>query len=86
MDEILLYRTPNDEVRLEVFIRDETIWLTQKQIADLFGVKVPAISKHIKNIYESGELNEKVVVSKMEITTQHGAIEGKATKKGVSYE
>ena len=85
MDEILLYRTPNDDVRLEVLIQDETIWLTQKQIADLFGVKIPAISKHIKNIYESGELDEKVVVSKMEITTQHGAIEGKKQKKEVNF-
>ena len=85
MSEILLYRTPNDDVRLEVLIRDETIWLTQKQIAELFGVKIPAISKHIKNIYESGELDEKVVVSKMEITTQHGAIEGKKQKKEVNF-
>ncbi len=85
MDEILLYRTPNDDVRLEVLIQDETIWLTQKQIAELFGVKIPAISKHIKNIYESGELDEKVVVSKMEITTQHGAIEGKKQKKEVNF-
>ncbi len=85
MDEILLYRTPNDDVRLEVLIQDETIWLTQKQIAELFGVKIPAISKHIKNIYESGELDEKVVVSKMEITTQHGAIEGKQQKKEVNF-
>ena len=86
MDEILLYRTPNDDIRLEVFIRDETIWLTQKQIAELFGVNIPAISKHIKNIYESGELDERVVVSKMEITTQYGAIEGKQQRKEFSYE
>jgi len=85
MDEILLYKTPNNDIRLEVFIKDETIWLTQKQIADLFGVKVPAISKHIKNIYESGELDEKVVVSKMEITTPHGAMEGKQQKKDVNF-
>ena len=85
MSEILLYRTPNNDIRLEVFIQDETIWLTQKQIAELFGVKIPAISKHIKNIYESGELDEKVVVSKMEITTQHGAIEGKQQKKEVNF-
>jgi len=85
MSEMLLYKTPNNDIRLEVFIRDETIWLTQKQIADLFGVKVPAISKHIKNIYESGELDEKVVVSKMEITTPHGAMEGKQQKKDVNF-
>ena len=86
MSEILLYKTPNDNIRFEVFIRDETIWLTQKQIAELFGVKIPAISKHIKNIYESGELDEIVVVSKMEITTQHGAIKGKQQRKELSYE
>ncbi len=86
MSEILLYKTPNDDIRLEVFIRDETIWLTQKQIAELFGVNIPAISKHIKNIYESGELDERVVVSKMEITTQHATIKGKQQRKEFSYE
>ena len=57
-------------------VKDETIWATQKAMAQLFGVGVPAISKHIKNIFSEGELDEKVVVSKMETTTQHGAIEG----------
>ena len=46
-------------------------------MAELFGVKVPAISKHLKNIFEDGELDEQVVISKMEITTPHGAIPGK---------
>ncbi len=81
MDEILLYKTPNDEVRLEVFIRDETIWLTQKQIADLFGVKVPAISKHIKNIYESGELSSVATLSKMETVQKEGNREVKREKE-----
>lgn len=58
-------------------VRDETIWLTQKAMAQLFGVNVPAISKHLRNIFDSEELIENVVVSKMEITTEHGAIEGK---------
>jgi len=72
MSEILLYKTDNDEIKLEVRIQNETIWLTQKQIAELFDVKVPAISKHIKNIFESGELQETSTVSKMEIVRQEG--------------
>ena len=51
---------------------DETVWLTQKQIAALFGVNNPAISKHIKNIYEEGELKKKATVSKMEIVRDEG--------------
>lgn len=62
---------------VEIIIRDETIWITQKAMAELFGVKVPAISKHLKNIFADEELDEKVVVSKMEIATPHGAIPGK---------
>ena len=53
-DEIVLYQ-PNETIQLEVHLKDETVWLTQQQIADLFGVKQPAISKHIANIYKSGE-------------------------------
>lgn len=83
MTEILLYKTQNNQVKLEVLIKDETIWLSQKQISELFNVKVPAISKHLKNIFESGELDESMVVSKMEITTQHGAIVDKKQKKDV---
>ena len=48
----------NNGVKMEVRIENETVWLTQAQIAELFGVKQPAISKHLKNIYDSGELNE----------------------------
>ena len=58
-------------------IMDESLWITQKAMAELFGVQVPAISKHLKKIFEEGELDEKVVVSKMEITSPHGAIPGK---------
>ena len=54
-------------------------------MAQLFDVGVPAISKHLKNIFEEGELNEIVVVSKMEITTQHGAIEGKTQTRNVDF-
>ncbi|MBR1373091.1 virulence RhuM family protein [bacterium] len=73
----LLYDAPDNTTRVQVVVRDETIWMTQKAMATLFDVNIPAISKHLKNIFESGELDEKVAVSKMEITTQHGAIAGK---------
>ena len=72
MSEILLYKTPNDEIRLEVFIQNETIWLTQKQIAVLFGVNVPAVSKHIKNIFDEGELERFSTVSILETVQQEG--------------
>ena len=75
--QFLLYTTPQEEVKIGVVVKDETLWLTQKAMAELFGVGVPAISKHIKNIFEEGELDGKVVVSILEITTQHGAIVGK---------
>ncbi len=60
------------------------IWITQRAMAELFGVQTPAISKHLKNIFEQGELKEDVVISKMETTTPHGAILGKtqSTRKG----
>lgn len=70
--EFLMYRAADEDVSVNAVIKDETIWLTQSAMAELFGVKVPAISKHLKNIFEEGELNEKVVVSKMEITTPFG--------------
>ncbi len=63
--EFLLYTSPNKEVKVEVLLRNQTIWLNQKQIAKLFGVNVPAISKHLKNIFDEGELQRKATVSKM---------------------
>ena len=75
--EMVLYRTEDDNVTVSALIKDETIWITQKAMAELFGVQTPAISKHLKNIFEQGELREEVVVSKMEIPTPHGAITGK---------
>ena len=75
--EFLLYKTDNGDIKIDVLLQNETIWLPQKKIAALFDVNVPAISKHLKNIFDSGELDEKVVVSILEITTQHGAISDK---------
>lgn len=84
MNEIQFLMYEADE-KIEVIIKDETIWATQKAIAKLFDVGIPAISKHLKNIFESGELDEKVVVSILENTTQHGAIEGKTQTKEVKF-
>ena len=83
--QFLLYSLPDEEGKVQVVIKDETLWCTQKAIAQLFGVGVPAISKHLKNIFEEGELSKNVVVSKMEITTQHGAMEGKTQSKDVEF-
>ena len=70
-DEIVLYQ-PNETIQLEVHLKDETVWLTQQQIADLFGVKQPAISKHIANIYKSGELEEEGTYSILEYMGHDG--------------
>ena len=81
----LIYKTEQEDVSVNALIRDETIWLTQKAMAELFGVQKAAISKHLKNIFESGELKEEVVVSKMETTTPHGAIEGKTQNSPTNF-
>ena len=83
--QFILYQLPEEEGKVQVVIKDETIWATQKAMAQLFGVGVPAISKHLKNIFEEKELDEQVVVSKMEITTQHGAIEGKMQRNESAF-
>ncbi|MFA5033486.1 MAG: virulence RhuM family protein [bacterium] len=70
--EFLLYTTPNGKVKVEIFLRDETLWLTQKRMADLFGVGIPAINKHLKNIFENGELQEDSVISILETTAKDG--------------
>ena len=68
----LLYDAPDSTAQVQVVVRDETIWMTQKAMATLFDVHVPAISKHLQNIYESGELSTEATVSKMEIVQQEG--------------
>lgn len=83
--QFLLYSLPDEEGKVQVLIKDETIWCTQKAMAQLFGVGVPAISKHLKNIFDEGELQKEVVVSKMEITTQHGAMEEKSQRHDVDF-
>lgn len=83
--EFLLYTTPSGDIKVEVILRDESIWLTQERMAELFGVQRPAISKHLKNIFESGELQEELVCSILEHTTEHGAIAGKTQTQKVKY-
>ena len=68
--QFLLYKTSNNDIKVDVLIEDETLWLNQKQIGELFSVQRPAITKHIKNIYESGELEENSVCSIMEHTAK----------------
>ncbi len=70
--EFLLCTAPNGAVKVEVLLSGETLWLTQKRMAELFGVGVPAISKHLKNIFESNELQQDSVISILETTAEDG--------------
>lgn len=70
--DFIFYTTDDGVVRISVILRNETVWLTQKAMAELFEVNVPAISKHLRNIYDSGELTKKATVSKMETVQIEG--------------
>ena len=83
--QFLIYNVPTEDVTVNAIIKDETIWLTQKAMAELFGVQTPAVNKHLKKIFDEGELDEKVVISKMEITTAHGAMPDKTQTKETSF-
>lgn len=83
--EIIIYQTSDGSTAMEVRLENETIWLTQKQIAELFGTKRPAITKHLKNIFLSGELDENAVCSILEHTTPHGAMADKTQTTEVKY-
>ena len=83
MSDIVIYE--DGAVELGATVENETVWLSQKQMSELFDVKVPAISKHLKNIFQSGELDEKVVISKMETTTLHGAVEDKTQTRSTNF-
>lgn len=73
----LVYNTEQEKISISVVVKDENIWLTQKAMAELFGVDTSTISRHLKNIFSENELDEKVVIAKIATTTQHGAIPGK---------
>ncbi|MCD8006632.1 MAG: virulence RhuM family protein [Oscillospiraceae bacterium] len=80
--QFLLYRSAEEDVSVNAVIKDETIWLTQKAMAELFGVEVPAISKHLSNIYEEGELVRERTVSKMESVQAEG---NRSVRRQVDY-
>ena len=65
--QFFLYNIDQEDIKVKVAVKDETIWVTQRGMAELFGVNIPAISKHLTNIYEEGELLSEATVSKMEI-------------------
>nr|DAQ85445.1 MAG TPA: virulence protein RhuM family [Caudoviricetes sp.] len=81
----LMYKSEAEDVTVNAIIKDESVWLTQKSMAELFGIDKSGISRHIKNIFESGELDEKVVVAFFATTTQHGAMEGETQTKETQF-
>jgi hypothetical protein len=83
--QILLYQTPDGVTKIEVKLQNETVWLSLDQMAELFQRNKSTISRHIKNVFEEGELNRELVVAKNATTTQHGAIDGKTQTHNVEY-
>ena len=83
--EFLLYTAPGGDVKVEVILSNETIWLTQQRMADLFDIDRTSISRHLRNIFKSNELDQKVVCTEIAHTTQHGAIPGKTQTQSVKY-
>ncbi|MBP8083830.1 MAG: virulence RhuM family protein [Spirochaetes bacterium] len=80
----ILFKTEDEKISVDVRLEDETVWLSQEQMALLFGKAKSTINEHIKNIFSEGELDEKVAVRKFRITTQHGAIPGKTQEVEVN--
>ena len=76
----LIYNTPEENISINAVVKEETIWLTQKAMSELFGVEVPAISKHLSNIFSEGELQPEATVSKMEIVQEEGNRNVKRTR------
>ncbi len=82
--EILIYQNQEGKIKIDVRLEEETVWLTQAQLCELFQKSKATISEHIKNVFEEGELDERVVVRKFRTTTQHGAIAGKTQELEVN--
>ncbi|MBK6572323.1 MAG: virulence protein RhuM/Fic/DOC family protein [Saprospiraceae bacterium] len=85
MSEIVIYQTPDNQIQVDVQFEGETFWLTQEDIAHLFERDRTVITKHLRNIFKEGELEELVVSANFAHTTQHGAIKGKTQEKQVKY-
>lgn len=83
--QFLMYRAAEEDVSVNALVKDDTIWLTQKAMAELFDVSTSSISRHLRNIFDEGELDERVVIAEIATTTQHGAIEGKTQTKDVRF-
>ena len=75
--EILIYQNQQGSIKIDVRLKEETVWLTQNQLCELFQKSKATISEHIKNVFEEGELEATATVRKFRITTPHGAIAGK---------
>jgi hypothetical protein len=82
--EILIYQNPDGNIKLDVRLENETVWLTQAQMVTLFGKDKRTISEHISNVFREGELDEAVVVRKFRTTTQDGAIPDKTQERDVN--
>ena len=82
--EILIYQNQEGNIKIDVRLEEETVWLSQAQICELFQKSKSTISEHIKNVFTEGELDEKVVVRKFRTTTQHGAITGKTQEQEIN--
>lgn len=85
MNEIEIYKSPDDTVEINVILDKETVWLSQQQITELFQRDRTVITKHINNVFKEGELDEKLVSANFAHTTQHGAIPGKTQESLVKY-
>ena len=83
--QILIYEASDGQVRVDVRLEDETVWLTQEHMAVLFGKSKKTISEHINNIFKEAELNRNVVIRKFRTTTRHGAIAGKTQSRDVHF-
>ena len=79
--ELIIYQALDGKIKIDVRLEDETVWLTQNNMAQLFGKAKSTINEHIKNIFVEGELDKNVVVRNFRTTTRHGAIKGKTQSK-----
>jgi len=79
----ILFKTEDDKISVDVRFEDDTVWLSQEDMAVLFGKARTTITEHIQNVFKEGELSEEVVCRNFRHTTQHGAIEGKSQKISV---
>ena len=82
---IVIYQSEDGKVHLDVVYNEETMWLSQQQLCELYQTSKSNVSEHIKHIFEDGELDKEVVVRNFRITTRHGAIEGKMQSRDVTH-